>query len=125
MASKFSIIPTHDGICLVLPSSMTATIDLRDDVACDELLDLGADVGNLNEEAGCVPLIYRHGEITIRGFDFRETTIEELKSYAADIDKIKTEIEEEFRLRADARREQIMGNLRVLPDNVQPITKSL
>jgi len=108
-----------------MPNTMTATIDLRDDVACDELLELGGELGQLNEEAGCVPIIFQHGEITIRGFDFREATVEELKSFAADLDKIKAEVEDEFKQRANDRRAQIMTNLRALPDNVQPITKSL
>ena len=72
-----------------------------------------------------MPIIFQHGEITIRGFDFREATVEELKSFAADLDKIKAEVEDEFKQRANERRAQIMTNLRALPDNVQPITKSL
>lgn len=74
---NLSIIPAADSVCLTIPATTACHISFSGQDACDELLKLKADFGEITEQ-GVLPLIFTHENVVIRGLEERE----EIKKHA-------------------------------------------
>ena len=74
---NLSVIPAADSVCLTIPVATGCRIDFAGEEACNELLKLQADFGEVTEQ-GLLPLVFTHENVIIRAFEERD----EIKQHA-------------------------------------------
>jgi hypothetical protein len=74
---NLSVIPAADSVCLTIPATTACRIDFTGEEACNELLKLKADFGEVTEQ-GILPLVFTHENVIIRAFEERD----EIKQHA-------------------------------------------
>lgn len=130
--SSLSVIPAANSVCLTIPVTTGCRIDFTGQEACDELLKLKADFGEVTEQ-GILPLVFTHENVVIRAFEERE----EVKQYAESFkkacqaaqDKAKAQLHKELlELKKDAIEAMVL-EIKTSPpivlDEVRTSTKSL
>ena len=106
-----NIVPSDGGVYLTIPDDVSCTIDIRDDRACDYLLMLDSEVHDIQQDA-VVPIVWRKGDVTIRAFDTRQKSIDCAKEFATERERLKEQVEEDFKTRLKKLNERLRVTVR-------------